>query len=208
MSRYHEPLCRLCRVEKDKLFLKGEKCLGDKCPMERKAYPPGEHGRRRRRILGYGIQLREKQKLKRYYEMSERQFRLFFKRAERKKGITGDNLLSMLERRLDNVVFLSGYSHSRGHARQLINHAHFRLNGKKASIASMLVKKGDVLSFKEKSKKNEELKAIVESNEKKSVPGWLQVDREKMEVKIISLPGREDISIPIEEHLVVELYSK
>lgn len=208
MSRYRESVCRLCRAERVKLFLKGSKCLSEKCPVERRSYPPGEHGRRRRRILGYGIQLREKQKLKRYYGMSERQFRLFFQRAERKRGITGETLLSMLERRLDNVVFLIGFSHSRAHARQLITHGHFRINGHKVDIPSFLVNKGDVISFREKSAKNEELKAIVKFNKNKTVPGWLEVDREKIETKVLSFPTREDVTIPIEEHLVVELYSR
>ncbi len=208
MSRYREPVCRLCRGEKVKLFLKGSKCLSEKCPIERRLYPPGEHGRARRRIRGYGIQLREKQKLKRYYGMSERQFLLFFQRAEKKRGITGDNLLAMLERRLDNVVFITGFSHSRDHARQLINHGHFRVNEWKVDIPSFLVNKRDVITFREKSAKHEELKAIVDSNKSKTVPGWIEVDSEKMLVKILSFPEREDITFPVEEHLVVELYSK
>lgn len=208
MSRSRESLCRICRTERVKLFLKGSKCLTEKCSVERRPYPPGEHGRARRRILGYGIQLREKQKLKRYYCMSEKQFRLFFKRAVQKRGVTGENLLIMLERRLDNVVFLIGFSHSRAHARQLITHGHFRINGRKASIPSMLVNKGDVLSFRDKSKEHEELKAIVEFNKNKTVPGWLEVDRKKVETNILSFPTREDVTFPIEEHLVVELYSK
>ena len=208
MARYSESVCRLCRAEKVKLFLKGSKCLREKCPIERRPYPPGEHGRMRRRILGYGIQLREKQKLKRYYSMSERQFLLFFQRAERKKGITGENLLTMLERRLDNVVFLVGFSHSRSHARQLVTHGHFRLNGRKANIPSLLVSKGDVISFREKSAEHEELKAIFELNKNKAFPGWLEMDREKMEAKVLSFPTREDVTTPVEEHLVVELYSK
>lgn len=208
MARYSESVCRLCRAEKVKLFLKGSKCLSGKCPVKRRLYPPGEHGRMRRRILGYGIQLREKQKLKRYYGMSERQFRLFFHRAERNKGITGDNLLTMLERRLDNVVFLVGFSHSRSHARQLIAHGHFRLNGRKADIPSLLVNKEDVISFREKSAEHEESKAIVEFNKNKTIPGWLEMDREKMEAKVLSFPTREDVTTPVEEHLVVELYSK
>lgn len=208
MSRYRDSVCRLCRAEKTKLFLKGSKCLSERCPVERRPYPPGERGRIRRRILGYGIQLREKQKLKRYYGMSERQFRLFFQRAERKRGITGDNLLTMLERRLDNVVSLMGFSHSRDHARQLISHGQFRVNGGKVNISSFLVSKGDVISFREKSAKNEELKAIVKSNKNKTVPGWIEVYWEKMEAKILSFPTREDITFPVEEHLVVELYSR
>lgn len=208
MSGYRDSVCRLCRVERQKLFKKGNKCLTDKCPVERRPYPPGEHGRARRRILGYGIQLREKQKLKRYYGMSESQFRLFFLRAERKKGITGENLLSMLERRLDNVIYITGFAHSRFHARQLITHGHFRLNERHADIPSMLVNKGDVVAFRDKSKKHDELGALVEMNKKKSVPGWLDVDRENREVKILSFPTRDEVAIDVEEHLVVELYSK
>ena len=208
MSRYREHTCRYCRVERTKLFLKGHKCLTGKCPVERRPYPPGEHGRARRRILGYGIQLREKQKLKRYYGMSEQQFRLFFKRAERKKGVTGENLLSLLERRLDNVIFLIGFAHSRMHARQLITHGHFRINEKKVSVPSMLVNKEDVISFRDKSNQHEELKAIVESHKNKEVPSWLEVDYETQNVRILSFPTREDVAFPIEEHLVVELYSR
>ena len=208
MSRYRGADCRLCRVEKVKLFLKGSKCLSEKCSVERRPYPPGEHGRARRRILGYGIQLREKQRLKRYYGMTERQFRIFFQRAERKKGITGENLLAMLERRLDNVVFLIGFSHSRAHARQLITHGHYQVNDRKVNIPSFVVDKGDVVSFREKSSKNEELMALVEYNKNKTVPGWIEVDAEKMEAKILSFPTREDITLPVEEHLVVELFSK
>lgn len=208
MSRYREPVCRLCRVEKEKLFLKGNKCLTDKCPVERRPYSPGERGRRRRRILGYGIQLREKQKLKRYYGMSEKQFLLFFKRAEKKKGITGETLLSMLERRLDNVIFITGFAHSRAHARMLITHGHFCINGGKVSTPSILVDKGDVITYREKSAKNEEFKAIIDDNKTKVIPGWLEVDQEKAEAKVIELPKREDVTLPVEEHLVVELYSK
>ncbi|MBU4202434.1 MAG: 30S ribosomal protein S4 [Acidobacteria bacterium] len=208
MSSHREAICRLCRVERTKLFLKGAKCLSAKCPVEKRAYPPGEHGRDRRRILGYGIQLREKQKIKRYYGMSEKQFRLFFVRADRKKGITGENLLSMLERRLDNVIFLIGFGHSRGHARQLITHGHFAINGRKATIPSMLVGKGDVISFREKAKENEDFKAIVKESQGKQVPGWIQVDSAALQAKILTFPTRQDIPIPVEEHLVVELYSK
>lgn len=208
MSLERNSVCRYCRVERTKLFLKGNKCLTDKCPVERRPYPPGEHGRMRRRILGYGIQLREKQKLKRYYGMSERQFKLFFQRAERKRGITGETLLSMLERRLDNVVFLIGFSYSRFHARQLITHGHLSINGKRVTAPSMLVDKGDLVAFRDKSAKNEEYKAIVEFNKGKTIPGWLEVDRTGMRATVLSHPTREDVTIPIEEHLVVELYSR
>ncbi len=208
MARYREPLCRLCRAERTKLFLKGHKCLTEKCPVERRLYPPGEHGRARRRILGYGLQLREKQKLKRYYGMSEKQFRFFFRRAVRKRGITGEHLLSMLERRLDNVIFIAGFSYSRAQARQLIAHGHVCVNGKKVDIPSFLVGKDDVISFQKKSAESEDLKALVESNKSKAVPGWVEVDWEKMQVRVLSSPSREHITLPVEEHMVVELYSK
>lgn len=208
MARTKGSVCRLCRVERDKLFLKGNRCLTEKCAVERRAYPPGEHGRMRRRIRGYGIQLREKQKLKRYFGMSEKQFRLFFDRAERKKGVTGETLLAMLERRLDNVVFITGFSHSRVHARQLITHGHFDVNGRRGKTPSTLVDVGDVISLHEKSAKNADLKATVEAHEGKTVPGWLEVDREKMEATVLTTPSREEVSISVEEHLIVELYSK
>lgn len=208
MPRYSEHVCRLCRVERTKLFFKGNKCLSDKCPVERRPYPPGEHGRARRRILGYGIQLREKQKLKRYYGMSEKQFRLFFQRAEKQRGVTGETLLFMLERRLDNVIFLTGFSHSRSHARQMITHGHFRLNGHNVNIPSLLVKKEDELSFHERSMKKEDVKALVEANRNKTIPGWLEVDSDNMSIRVLSFPTREDVAIPIEEHLIVELYSR
>lgn len=208
MSRYREPICRLCRVEKSKLFLKGNKCLTDKCPLERRAYPPGQHGRSRRRILGYGIQLREKQKLKRYYGMSEKQFRLFFERAERQKGITGETLLAMLERRLDNVVFLTGFAHSRAHARQLINHGHFLVNESRVTVPSFQVKAGDVVTFRERSAKSEDVKAMLEFHKNKAVPGWLEADWDGKTARIVALPTRADITMPVEEHMVVELYSK
>jgi small subunit ribosomal protein S4 len=208
MAKYQGPDCRLCRVEKNKLYFKGHKCLTDKCPLERRAYPPGEHGRARRRILGYAIQLREKQKIKRFYGMTEEQFRLFFKRAERQKGVTGENLLSMLERRLDNVVFLLGLSLSRNQARQIIGHGHIRINGRKVNIPSALVKTGDVIEFKERSAQNENVKAVVTANRNKTVPGWLQTDWDNLKGRVLSLPTRQDVTLPVEEHLIVELYSK
>ncbi|HDT12876.1 MAG TPA: 30S ribosomal protein S4 [Candidatus Aminicenantes bacterium] len=208
MAKYQGADCRLCRVEKNKLYFKGAKCLTDKCPLERRAYPPGQHGRSRKRVLGYAIQLREKQKLKRYYGMSEEQFHLFFERAERQKGVTGENLLSMLERRLDNVVFLLGFSLSRGHARQLIGHGHIRLNDRKADIPSALVKPGDIIAFRPRSAKSEDIQAIVASNRSKTVPGWLEADWEAMKGRVLALPARQDVTLPVEEHLVVELYSK
>lgn len=208
MSRYREPVCRLCRVERIKLFLKGNKCLTEKCPVERRPYAPGERGRMRRRIIGYGLQLREKQKLKRYYGMSEKQFRFFFERAERMKGITGENLLVMLERRLDSVVFTMGFANSRAHARQLINHGHIRVNNKKLTIPSYLVEEGDIIRFRERSLGYEYIKAFLEANKNKSIPGWLEVDGEEHTGKVVSLPTSQDVALPVEEHMVVELYSK
>jgi small subunit ribosomal protein S4 len=208
MSRYGESLCRQCRVERTKLFLKGDKCISEKCPVERRAYAPGEHGRARKRILGYGIQLREKQKLKRYYGMTERQFRLFFKRAEMKKGITGENLLTMLERRLDNVIYIIGFARSRRQARQLITHGHFRVNEKKVTIPSFIVGQGDSINLRSRSAQYEDFKQLVNQSRNKTVPSWLAVDWEAMSAKIAALPTRQDITLPIEEHYVVELYSK
>lgn len=208
MARYQKPDCRLCRTEKTKLFLKGDKCLTDMCPLERRPFGPGQHGRMRRRVLGYALQLREKQKLKRYYCMSEQQFRLFFNRAEQQKGVTGENLLVMLERRLDNVVYLMGLAQSRSHARQMITHGHIRVNDRKVTIPSYLVREGDIVSLREKSTQNENFKALVEANKSRTVPGWLQVDLDNFQGKVAALPARQDITIPVEEHLVVELYSK
>jgi len=208
MAKYQGAECRLCRVEKTKLYFKGSKCLTDKCPLERRAYAPGQHGRTRKRVLGYAIQLREKQKLKRFYGMSEEQFRFFFERAERQKGVTGENLLSMLERRLDNVVTVMGFALSRAHARQLIGHGHFRLNDRKADIPSALVKPGDVVAFRPRSAKSEDVQAVVAANRSKSVPGWLEVDWDNMKGRVLALPARQDVTLPVEEHLVVELYSK
>jgi small subunit ribosomal protein S4 len=208
MAKFQGAECRLCRVEKNKLYFKGAKCLTDKCPLERRAYAPGQHGRSRKRVLGYAIQLREKQKLKRFYGMSEEQFRFFFERAERQKGVTGENLLSMLERRLDNAVFLMGFSLSRAHARQLIGHGHFRLNDHKADIPSALVKPGDVIAFRPRSAKSEDIQAVAASNRSKTIPGWLEVDWENLKGRVLALPTRQDVTLPVEEHLVVELYSK
>ncbi|MBN1939073.1 MAG: 30S ribosomal protein S4 [Candidatus Aminicenantes bacterium] len=208
MSRYREPLCRLCRVEKTKLFLKGHKCLTDKCPVERRAYAPGQHGRNRRRILGYGLQLREKQKMKRFYGMSEKQFRLFFERAEQTKGVTGEILLQMLERRLDNVLYVAGYAHSRAHARQLVAHGHVLVNGGRVAAPSFMVKADNVIGFRPQSVKSEDLKAVAEAYAGKAVPGWIQVDRDNLQARIVALPTRADVTLMVEEHMIVELYSK
>ncbi len=208
MARHGEPTCRLCRTEKTKLFLKGQRCFTERCPVERRPFAPGQHGRMRRRVLGYGLQLREKQKLKRYYGMTERQFRLFFHRAERMKGITGENLLIMLERRLDNVIYLAGFALSRSNARQLVSHGHFLINGQKVDVPSYLVKVGETIEFKPRSAKNENLRAIIAESRNKTLPSWLEVDWDEARIKILALPTRQDVTLPVEEHLVVELYSK
>jgi small subunit ribosomal protein S4 len=190
------------------LFLKGEKCESEKCPVERRGYAPGQHGRARKRILGYGLQLREKQKLKRYYGMTERQFRLFFRRAERQKGITGENLLAMLERRLDNVVYVTGFARSRTHGRQLISHGHFSVNQRKVTVPSFIVDAGDEVKIRPRSAQYADIKQVVEQNKNKTVPGWIAVNWDAMTVKIAALPTRQDITLPVEEHYIVELYSK
>ncbi len=208
MARHGEPTCRLCRTEKTKLFLKGNRCLTEKCPLERRPFAPGQHGRMRRRVLGYGLQLREKQKLKRFFGMTEKQFRLFFRRAERMKGITGENLLVMLERRLDNVIYLAGLAHSRSHARQLVSHGHFLVNGQKVDVPSYLVKPGDIIELKPRSAKNENLQSVVAEKRNKTLPSWLEVDWDQVKVRVLALPTRQDVTLPVEEHLIVELYSK
>ncbi len=207
MARYTGPSCRLCRREGQKLFLKGERCYTDKCAMNRRAKAPGQHGEgRRRKPSNYGIQLREKQKVKRYYGLLENQFKRHFDKAENQSGITGENFLRILETRLDNAVFRMGMAASRKEARQLVTHGHFTINGKKATIPSMVVEIGDLVAVKDKSKSSAKFKAIAEKSV--NIPSWLSVDPEKMEGKVVALPAREDIDIPIEEHLIVELYSK
>jgi small subunit ribosomal protein S4 len=191
-----------------KLFLKGDRCFKDKCAIERRNYPPGQHGRRRSKLLGYGIQLREKQKVKRIYGLLESQFRLAFARAERRKGITGANLLEELERRLDNVVYALGFAASRAQARQLVLHGHVTVNGRKVSIPSYRVAKGQVVAIKERSRANEQIKASVETARARGVPAWLDLTPESFSGKVVELPKREDIKLPIQEQLIVELYSK
>ena len=208
MPRYSEPVCRQCRVERTKLFFKGDKCLSDTCRVERRAYPPGQHGRARRRLLGYAIQLHEKQKLKRYYGMTERQFRLFFTRAERQKGITGENLLSLLERRLDNVLCLAGFARSRAHGRQLISHGHYLVNARRVTVPSYLVDEGDEITLRPRSAKYEDIKGLIDGNRNKTLPSWVAVDWDNLKAKTSALPKRQDITLPIEEHYIVELYSK
>ncbi|ADD03180.1 ribosomal protein S4 [Thermoanaerobacter mathranii subsp. mathranii str. A3] len=206
MGRYLGPSCRLCRREGMKLYLKGDKCYTDKCPVVRRGYAPGQHGQERKKLTSYGIQLREKQKLKRYYGLLERQFERFYEKAERMKGITGENLLQLLERRLDNVVYRLGFAVSRRQARQLVSHGHIEVNGKKVDIPSFLVKPGDVISVREKSRSMELIKNNLEAA--RNVPDWLELNKDAFEGRVVSLPRREHIDLPIQEHLIVELYSK
>lgn len=208
MARYTDASCRLCRREGIKLYLKGERCYTDKCALTRRQYAPGQHGQRRQKPSEYGIQLREKQKAKRIYGILEKQFRNYFESAERKKGITGDNLLQLLESRLDNTVYRMGFAHSRKEARQLVLHGHFTVNGQKVNISSYSVDVGDVIAIKETSKKSEKFKEVLEATASKVAPQWLEVDQENLVGKVIALPTREDIDIPIEDYLIVELYSK
>ena len=209
MARYTGPVCRLCRRERMKLFLKGDRCFKEKCAIERRAYPPGQHGQRRsRRMMGYGIQLREKQKVKRIYGVHERQFRNYFKNADRKKGITGENLLVMLERRLDNVAYSLGFGASRSQARQLVRHGHIQVDGKKVTVPSAQVKVDQVVSVREASRKNDLVRASVETARGRGVPEWLELDPENFSGRVLKLPTREEIKIPIQEQLIVELYSR
>ena len=208
MARHTESVCRLCRREGMKLFLKGDRCFKDKCAIERRNYPPGQHGRRRSKLLGYGIQLREKQKVKRIYGLLERQFRLAFGRAERRKGITGANLLEELERRLDNVVYSLGFAASRAQARQLVRHGHVTVSGRKVTIPSYRLTKGQVVAIKDKSRANEQIKASVETARARGVPAWLDLSPENFTGTVVELPKREEIKLPIQEQLIVELYSK
>jgi len=209
VARYTGPVCRLCRRERMKLFLKGERCFKEKCAIERRGYPPGQHGQRRgRKAVGYGIQLREKQKVKRIYGVLERQFRLYFQEADRRKGITGENLLQMLERRLDSVVYNLGFAASRAQARQLVRHGHILGDGKKTSIPSYQVRAGQTITVKEGSRQNVQLRASIESAMGRGVPDWLQLDADNCAGKVQALPTREEIKLPIQEQLIVELYSR
>lgn len=209
MARYCGPVCRQCRREGAKLFLKGERCLSKKCSIERRAYPPGHSGQRRfAKMKEYGIQLREKQKVKRIYSVMEKQFRNYFRVADRLKGVTGENLLLILETRLDNVVYKLGFTSSRAQARQLIRHNHFSVNGKKVNIPSFRVRQGDVVMVKEKSRKSPFIIDSIESKSDDQIPEWLTLDRGAMSGSVAQLPMRESIQTPINEQLIVELYSK
>lgn len=208
MARYTGPVCRLCRREGIKLYLKGDRCYTDKCAIDRRAYAPGQHGQSRKKTSEYGLQLREKQKARRIYGVLEKQFRNYFAKADRQGGITGENLLRLLERRLDNVVFRLGFASSRAEARQLVKHNHFTLNGHKANIPSMLVNVGDVIRVKEKSLDSVKFQEIKELIAHKNPPAWLELDRDQMAGKVVALPTREQIDVPVQEHLIVELYSR
>ena len=208
MARYIGSVCKLCRREGEKLFLKGTRCYTDKCAIERRPYPPGVHGQRRSKISDFGIQLREKQKLKRLYGISEQPMRNLFGQAMRMKGVTGENLLTLLERRLDNVVYRAGFAASRKEARQLVRHRHFTVNGHKADVPSMRMKAGDVIQVTDKSKPKAKLTGAPEAYSMREVPAWLDVDKTALKLSVKDLPKRDDITTQIEERLVVELYSK
>ncbi len=208
MARYTGPVCKLCRREKLKLFLKGERCYTEKCAIERRPYPPGMHGRGRRKSSDYGLQLREKQKVRRIYGLLERQFRRYYKLAERMKGVTGENLLRLLERRLDSTAYRLGFAVSRADARQLVRHGHLLVNGARVNIPSYLVRAGDVVEIRSKSKTSGRLMHALELADRRPMASWLELDRENMKGKVLAEPNREELTIPITEHLVVELYSK
>ncbi len=208
MARYTQAVCRLCRREGTKLFLKGDRCFSAKCGVERRGYPPGQHGQGRARFSDYGVQLREKQKVKRMYGLLEKQFAQTMTRAARMKGRAGDNLLILLERRLDNVVFRMGLATSRAEARQLVRHGHFLVDGRKARTPSIVLRPGAVVSVRDKSKKMARITGALETLEGRSVPQWLEIDKDKFEGTVKALPTREDITLPIQEQLIVELYSR
>ncbi len=208
MARYTGAVCRQCRREGQKLFLKGERCYSDKCSVGLRGYAPGQHGQGRKKSSEYGLQLRAKQTARRFYGVQENQFHHYFEVAERKQGVTGDNLLRILESRLDNVVYRVGFASSRAEARQLVGHGHFEVNGKRVDIASYLLKAGDEIAICEKSRGSEKIKAVVDANSSKPVPQWIDVDRDKLTAKVIALPTREQIEAPVDEQLIVEYYSR
>ncbi|MBE5821597.1 MAG: 30S ribosomal protein S4 [Clostridiales bacterium] len=208
MARYTGEACRICRREGQKLFLKGQRCYTDKCAVTRRAYGPGQHGQKRKKMSEYGMQLREKQKTKSFYGVLEGQFRKYFEMASNKKGVTGENLLQILESRLDNVVYRLGFGSSRPQARMLVTHGHFEVNGKKVNIPSYLLKEGDVITLKETSRQDAIFKENIAVNAKKAMPSWLEADIENYVGKVVKLPARDEIDLPVEERLIVELYSK
>ena len=208
MARYTGPACKLCRREGKKLYLKGERCTSGKCALERRNTAPGQHGAAKKKMGEYGVQLREKQATRRYYGVLEKQFKNYYEEADRKEGMTGENLLILLERRLDNTVYRMGLAESHKEARQLVLHAHFTLNGKKVNVPSILVKPGDVIAVKESSRDSAKFKALAEALESKNAPKWLDVDKTNLQAKVVSFPAREDIDFDFNEQLIVELYSK
>jgi len=208
MARYTGAVCRLCRREGKKLFLKGERCYSEKCSIGIRAYAPGQHGQGRKKSSEYGLQLRAKQTARRFYGVQEGQFHHYFEIAERKPGITGHNLLKILESRLDNVVYRVGFASSRAEARQLVGHGHFEVNGRRVDIASYLLKAGDVIAICEKARGLDKIKAVIEANSARPIPEWIDLDREALTAKVIVLPNRDQIDAPVEEQLIVELYSK
>jgi small subunit ribosomal protein S4 len=208
LARYNGAVCRLCRRENTKLFLKGERCYTDKCAVDRRQYAPGQHGQRRSKLTDYGDQLREKQRLKRIYGVLEKQFKNYFQKAAQQKGITGENLLLFLERRLDNVVYRLGFAASRNEARQLVRHGHFSINGRRATISSILVKPGDIIKLCEKSQSMGKIKDSLEVASRRGISRWLELDAAAFTGKLVSLPAREELTMPIREQLIVELYSR
>lgn len=208
MAKYRGPVCRLCRREGVKLFLKGTRCMTEKCAVERRSYPPGQHGQGRQRLSDYSAQLREKQKLKRIYGLQERQFRGLFEYAERKTGVTGEHLLKLLECRLDNVVYRLGFSASRKEARQLINHGHLMVNGRKSDVPAMLVKANDIVQVRERSRSLIPIQAALDAVDGRGIPNWLELDKGAFKGTVRSLPTKDDIALPVNEQMVVELYSR
>ncbi|NWF52198.1 MAG: 30S ribosomal protein S4 [Nitrospirae bacterium] len=208
MARYTGPLCRICRREGEKLFLKGDRCYTEKCAIDRRKYPPGQHGQGYRKLSDYGIQLREKQRVRKTYGLLERQFRRYFEEAERRKGITGEVLLQLLERRLDNIVYRMGFASNRRQARQFVNHGHFLVNGKKITLPTYEVKGGDVIEVAESGKNIHEITDSVVKAVHRGIPAWVEVDSENMRGKVLHIPSREEIQLPVKEQLIVELYSK
>jgi len=209
LARYREAVCRLCRREGTKLFLKGHRCLTDKCEIEKRNFAPGQHGKSRRpKLVGYGLQLREKQKVRRLYGILEDQFRAYFEKASRKQGVTGENLLFMLEQRLDNVIYRLGFASSRAQARQLVRHGHIQIGGRKVNIPAFQVVPGQEIAVREKSNKMQTIQQSLDLTGGKAVPPWLELNREALKARVISVPKREDVNFPIQEQMIVELYSK
>lgn len=208
MARYTGAVCRQCRREGQKLFLKGERCYSDKCAISKREYAPGQHGQGRKKVSEYGLQLRAKQKAKRFYGVLESQFAKYYEMADRKAGMTGENLLQLLESRMDNAVYRLGFAMSRAEARQLVVHGHYTVNGRKVTIPSYLLKEGDVVAISDKSRQSDKFKAVLEACGARPVPVWMELDRDKQEAKILRMPNREEIDLDVEETLIVELYSK